>query len=225
MKNYYTWDIHDKYARYWTKESILHQEAFRKLTNIEGETEFGHLFDIAEKYLSGHFNPHDLEEWKPPLLKEEIDEEEGVLLKGDFHSTWGGFDGHIVSQNMVDKIGDILKEYGDLFPLNVEDREDKLYRYWVNKEIPFECVDKQKSKFFKNKYEERGTFKIEKLVLKEECETDAIIFRVAGEYEKTIFVGEEFIELVKKHDLKGFKFEIDTSYEYTIKNDPYIMIG
>ena len=224
MKNYYTWDIHDKYARYWTKESILHQEAFRKLTNTEGETEFGPLYDKAEKYLARTFDPHDLEDWNPPLIAEDVDEEEGILLKGDFHSTWGG-GGVLVSQNMVDRIGDVLRENGELFPLEVEGREDTLYRYWVSKEIPFECVDKQKSKFFDNEYDKNGTFKIEKLVLKEECETDAMIFRVSGEYKKTVFVSEDFIELVKKHNLKGLKFMIDSSYEYAVNNGSYILVG
>ncbi len=224
MKNYYTWNIHDKYAKYWTKESIEAEELFNKEYNEKNRIFSIEKSDIAQMYLSPTSNPNDVKEWNSPSIVEEPNDDGSLGLKGDFHSTWG-YGGHIVSQNMVDKIGDILKKYGDLFPLNVEDREDKLYRYWVNKEIPFECVDKQKSKFFDNEYEESGTFKIEKLVLKEECETDAMIFRVAGEYKKTIFVSEEFIELVKKHNLKGFKFEIDTSYEYTIKNDPYIMIG
>jgi len=123
---------------------------------------------------------------------------------------------------MIDKIGDILLQYGELFPLEVEDREDKLYRYWVTKEIPLDCVDTKKSKFFENDYKEDYTFKIERLVLKEECHGVAMIFRVAEEYQKTIFVTEDFIKLVKKHDLKGFRFDIDTSYEY---DGPSIFVG
>jgi len=221
MQKIYTWEIHDDYARYWTIESIAHQEAFRKLKNIEGESEFGPLYDKAEKYLSKICNPNDIQEWNPPILKEDIDEHNTIRLKADMHSTWGG-EGYLLSQNMVDKIGDVLQEYGDLFPLEVEDREDKLYRYWVNREIPFECVDKEKSKFFDNEYRDDYVFKIEKLVLKEDCQSDAMIFRVKEEYEKTIFVTEEFIELVKKHNLKGFMFTPDTSYEY---EGPVILVG
>ncbi len=212
MKNYYTWSIHDKYARYWTKESIEEKE------------EFGPKFEIAKRHLAQTFDPHRLETWDPGIVKEAIEKDEGVLKRGDFHSTWG-YGGHIVSQNMVDKIGDVLREYGDLFPLEVEGRGDRLYRYWVTREIQFVCVDKQKSRFVDNEYDENGTFKIEKLVLKEECETDAMIFRVSGEYKKTIFVSEDFIELVKKHNLKGFKFEIDSSYEYAVSNGSYILVG
>jgi len=210
MKKIYTWNIHDKYARYWTKESI------------ESNEEFDELFDKAEAYLAKTFNPNDLDSWNPPIIKEEPDDYNKFGLQGDFHSTWGGFDGHLLSQNMVDKIGDILLQYGELFPLEVEDREDKLYRYWVTKEIPLDCVDKKKSKFFENDYKEDYTFKIERLVLKEECHDVPMIFRVAEEYQKTIFVTEDFIELVKKHDLKGFRFDIDTSYEY---DGPSIFVG
>ena len=213
MKNIYTWRIHDDYVRYWTKDSIEH---------IGGEDKaYWEKFDIAELYLSKDSNPKDLDKWEPPIIKEEIEEDEGILKKGDFHSVWG-YESYIVSQNMVDKIGDILREYGELFPLEVEDREDKLYRYWVTKEIPFDCVDKKKSKIFQNKYEDDYVFKIEKLILKEECEDVPMIFRVKEMREKNIFVTDDFIELVKKHNLKGFDFEPDTSYEY---DGPTIKVG
>jgi len=224
MKKIYTWENHDDYARYWTKESIEAREEFNKNYTEENSKIDLEKSDIAEKYLVPSSNPHDLDEWNPPVIIEDPDDDGNLRLKGDFHSAWS-FESYIVSQNMVDKLGDILLKYGEIFPLNVEDREDKLYRYWVNTEIPFECVDKEKSKFFENDYDENGTFKIERLVLKEDCKNDAIIFRVKGEYKKTIFVTEEFIKLVKKHNLKGFKFAPDTSYEYARNNGVYILVG
>ena len=218
MKNIYTWKVHSGYARYWTVESIDSDE------NLD-EEDYWNKNDIAESFLSFSKNPHDLPQWNPPILKEEIDDEDNISrLKGDFHSVWS-YESYIVSQNMVDEIGDILNEYGDLFPLNAEDREDKLYRYWVNKEIPFEYVNKQKSKFFDKDYSDDNVFKIENLVFKEDYEIDAMIFRIKEEYKKTIFVTEEFIELVKKHNLKGFKFIIDTSYEYANNYGSYILVG
>jgi len=213
MKNIYTWIIHDEYAKYWTKESL------------ESSEEFDELFDKAEVHLARTFNPNDLENWNPPIMKEEVDDNNKFGLQGDFHSTWGGFDGHLLSQNMVDKIGDILLEYGNLFPLEVEDREDNLYRYWVTKEISFECVDKNKSKFFDDEYSEDYVFKIEKPVSNEDYSDIPMIFRISEEYSKTIFVTEEFIELIKKKDLKGFKFIHDTSYENANKSESYILVG
>jgi len=94
MKKYYIWEIHQGYARYWTKESLDDSE------------EFGQLFDKAETYLSVIFNPNNVKHWNPPLLKEAKDEGLARLI-GDMHSTWMG--GIIVSQNMVDKLGYILK--------------------------------------------------------------------------------------------------------------------
>jgi hypothetical protein len=198
MKNYYAWEIHDKYARYWTKESI------------ESPEEFDELFDIAEKYFLPTINPNDLKVWNPPIIKEEM-EKGRPLRQGDSHSSWMG--GCIVSQNMVDKIGNILKKYGELFPFEVEDREDKLYRYWVTNEISFSKVDKKKSKFFDNNYSDNNVFKIEKLVFLEDAETNDMIFRITEEYEKTIFVTSEFIDIVKDNNLKGFNFILDSSYD------------
>ena len=202
MNKYYTWEIHDKYARYWTKESI------------ESPEEFGELSDKAKQYFLPTSNPHDLEAWNPPMVKEEM-EKGRPFRKGDSHSTWMG--GCIVSQVMKDKMGDILEQYGELFPFEVEDREDKLYRYWVTSEIPLSYLDKKKSKFFKNKCNEDNLFLIERIILDESYSNTSMIFRVSEEYSMTIFVNEEFIELVKENDLKGFHFKLDTSYSSTDK--------
>jgi len=218
MKLIYAWRIHDKYARYWTIESIEVEDI------PENEELYLEKSNTAVLYLAKSSNPYNVEQWNPPIIKEEIEENEGILLKGDFHSVWS-YESHIISQNMVDKIGDILLEYGNLFPLEVEDREDNLYRYWVTKEIPFECVDKNKSKFFDNEYGEDDVFKIEKLVINEDYSDIPMIFRISEEYSKTIFVTEEFIELIKKNDLKGFKFILDTSYENANKSESYILVG
>jgi len=210
MKRIYTWTIHDKYARYWTIESIEVEDI------PENEELYLEKSNTAVLYLAKSSNPCTVEQWNPPIIKEEIEENEGILFKGDFHSVWS-YESYIISQNMADKIGDILLEYGNLFPLEVEDREDNLYRYWVTKEIPFDRVDKNKSKFFDDEYSEDDVFKIEKLVINEDCSDIPMIFRISEEYSKTIFVTEEFIELIKKNDLKGFKFILDTSYGNTNK--------
>jgi len=207
MKQYYAWEIHDKYARYWTKESI------------ESAEEFDELFDRAKKYFLPTVNPDSLEEWNPPIIKEEM--EKGRPLRiGDSHSTWMG--GCMVSQNMVDKIGSVLEKYGKLFPFEVKDKEDTIYRYWITNEISFNSVDKKKSKFFDNDYSDEDVFKIEKLVFSEKTETKDMIFCIKEEHDKTIFVTEEFVALVKDNDLKGFKFAIDTSYG---AKDKIIKIG
>ena len=224
MRQFYTWSIHDDYARYWTIEAIVSEELYDREYSDKNRINKLEKSNNAQLYLSLSSNPLNLDKWNPPIIKEDIDNDKGILKKGDFHSAWS-YESNIVSQNMVDKLGSVLKEYGQLFPLEVEDRDDKLYRYWVTKEIPFECVDKEKGKFFDNDYSDDDVFKIEKLVLKEDCQVDAIIFRIKEEYKKTIFVSDEFIELVKKHNLKGFKFEIDTSYEYAVQNGSAILIG
>lgn len=231
MKNFYTWGIHDDYARYWIKESI------------EDNKEFGVLYDKGKLYLVN--NPLKIKKWQPPTLKEEIEIKEDLRIgksrkKGDMHSTWGG-DTHIISQNMVDNIGNILKKYGVLFPLEVENREEKLYRYWVTYEKKFNCIDISKSKtttskeissqeqlvelfgveekphleYLKNKYKNiTETFNIYKLILKEECQDDVLIFRIQNVHANTVFVTDEFINLLKENKLKGFNFKLDTSYEH-----------
>lgn len=228
---YYTWGIHDNYARYWTKEFL------------ENNEELGVLHDKAYAFLVQLNNPLNFKKWNPPILKEEIEISEngqivGKRKKGDMHSTWRGHS-YIISQNMINKIGNILKKYGVLFPLEIEDREEKFYRYWVTYEKSFKCIDILNSKtstseeissqeklvelfgeeekphleYLKDKYRNiTETFNIYKLILKKECEDDALIFRITNVYSNTVFVTDDFINLLKENDLKGFNFKLDTSY-------------
>lgn len=207
MDHIYIWRIHEKYARYWTKESL------------EEPAEFGPLYDKALIYLKQRNNPLELPEWNPPILIEHR-EKGRPGKKGDMHSTWGGY-GHLLSQNMVDQIGDVLEKYGVLFPCEVEDREDKLYRYWVTNEIPFECLDLERSNFDKSKRDETiKAMLVRKVVFKDDCFDGSMIFRIADEINRSCFVTQEFIELVKKHRLKGFMFE----KEYLGKEKP-VLVG
>ena len=193
MKQIYIWKIHEKYARYWTKESV------------DDVREFGPLYKKALKYFKQNENPLELPQWDPSILKEQMVKGRPGR-KGDMHSTWGGY-GHLLSQNMVDEIGDILEQYGVLLPCEVEDREDKLYRYWITNEIPFECLDLTKSILYGKEDERHKTFLVKKAVFNDDCYDGSIIFCIAKEYKKTYFVTDEFIELLKKHKLKGFMFE------------------
>lgn len=214
MKKIYTWGSHPKYKMY---ESVAGSKAKTELAETRA-------FNKEEKYLGQHdFNIDTLNNWKPPKLITVKEDKRKKYLDGDMN-TWIG-KSHIISQNMIDKIGDTLEKYGVFLPLEVVDREEKLYRYWVTNEIPLSYIDKEKSRFFDNDCKEDYAFLIERLILKEECLDVPMIFRVKEEYMKNVFVTEEFIELIKKHNLTGFKFSKDTSYECAEHENCHILVG
>jgi len=236
MKKYYTLWSGDKYARYYTKDSL-------DADNKAGYQLFEEIYYRGQGYLSSEISPigvkwnlknnvdeilmdlqmqgklftHDENEpWNPPILKEDKLGKKRSKRKGDLHSVYSNFNTLLFSQKAVDRIGDILKKYGVLLPFEVEDREDKLYRFWVTIEKPLKCMDIEKSIFHTSPtpWDEEKSQKIhsiDKLLLNNECEDDDIIFRIKDIMTNPIFVTEVFIELIKKHKLKGFSFYESTS--------------
>ena len=134
-----------------------------------------------------------------------------------------------VSQRMVDKLGHILEKYGILLPLTIEERKEEgpFYLYWVTNEL--NCIDFQESEL-KERIDYSNTvetiqamfptfdslqckeidinkfYDIRKLVIAPEAFDGSMIFRVNNDFHSTVFVTEEFVELIKKNGLTGFYF-------------------
>lgn len=118
---------------------------------------------------------------------------------------------NLLSENTVNKIGDILKKYGMLFPLIIDDRKEEgtFYFYWVTHEI--DCVDWDKS-IVKNATKSNKSYQhIEKLHIDPSKYDGSPIFRVKGDYDSTIFVTEEFVNTISEFGLKGFLFNFANS--------------
>lgn len=194
MRDIYFWkEYQAKYAQYWCCNNLIDSISKENIKN----------FNECYKFLNQFENPLLLEKWNPPkLCFVQIDKRIKYKI-GDSHTTLQGFS-YLISQNMIDKIGDVLEKYGVLLPLEVEGREDKLYRYWVTNEL--ECMDKEKSLTTKNFANDN--FVINKLVVDEDKFDGSMIFRVKDKnytYNQ-YFVTNEFIELLRYHKLKGFEF-------------------
>ena len=163
-----------------------------------------HKFNACREFFNQFKNPL-LIEWNPPKLCFTQGDDRRIKYKtGDCHRALSGYP-YLISQNMIDKIGDVLGKYGLWLPLEVEGREeDKLYRYWVTNEL--ECMDREKSIIETSWAHEYIT--INKLVVDEERYDGSMIFRVKDKQyiDNTYFVTSEFIELIKHHNLKGFEF-------------------
>jgi len=251
MYKYYQLMSGDKYAKYYTKESLDYDDTL-------GYQSFEEIYDRGQIYLAENINPIGVkwnqsfsgcdnekrlqalfkgelaiydknEPWNPPILREDKLGKKRGKRKGDIHSVYSHYNTLLFSQKAVDRLGDILEQYGVLLPFDVEDRDDKLYRYWVTNELPFDAINLEKSMTFelfelkmKEEMEEMGfdisynkddyivknkATSLYSLVLKKKYEENvSMIFKISDVKDNGIFVTEEFIELVKKHKLKGFMF-------------------
>ncbi|GEM_PF-3152351 len=187
---------HDKYAMYGCCNDLDEDEK-------NGET-FGDAFEECEKYYGSYSNPLKMKNWSPSSLRAAVLDKRRKYRLGDHHTMCGNSQTHLISQNMIDKMGNILERYGVWLPVEIEDRDEQFYRYWVTNEI--ECLDKEKSKIdgnWSNSY-----FDINKLIVDEKKFDGSMIFKPKDKdyIDNDFFVTEEFIELIKKHNLKGFEF-------------------
>ena len=190
---FYIWRTHRKYARYWSSDYLSSRS--------------NNSYEVADEFFSQRQNPTELNHWNPPHIREHM--EKGRSLKiGDNHSSWGTGQTYFISQNMIEKMGDILEDYGVCFPIDVDDRNDCLYRYWVTKEL--DCLDREKSELMITNNPVLGErISIHKLTVIENSYDGSMIFRVKDDNSNVHFVTSEFIDIVKKHNLKGFEFRRD----------------
>lgn len=126
--------------------------------------------------------------------------------KGDFHMTFNQH--YLISQKMVDIMGEILKKYGTLKKKKVKDRKDPLYHFVLTNEL--DCIDYSKSTYYSmSYYKSKPPFsEVAKPVLDIQKYDGSMIFTVPNQdsFYPFYFVTEEFIETIRKHSLKGFKF-------------------
>lgn len=189
---FYIWGTHPKYARYWSSDYLSSRS--------------NNSYEVADEFFSQRKDPTELNHWNPPHIREHM--EKGRSLKiGDNHSSWAT-QTYFISQNMIEKMGDILEDYGVSFPINVDDRNDCLYRYWVTKEL--DCLDREKSELMITNNPVLGELiRVHKLTVIENSYDGSMIFRVKDDRSNYHFVTSEFIDIVKKHNLKGFEFRRD----------------
>jgi len=124
---------------------------------------------------------------------------------------------NLLSENTVNKIGDILKQYGILFPLTIKDRkeEGKFYFYWVTNEI--DCVSWDKSIVKNAEKSNKSYHHIEKLHIDPSKYDGSAIFRVKGDYDSKIFVTEELVNTISQFDLRGFLFNFQNKVLFESK--------
>ena len=119
----------------------------------------------------------------------------------------------LLSQKMVDILGSVLEEYGELKPMTAENRKDKLYFYTITNEL--DCIDYKKSlntyshPLMKQYMPETLTvFNLIKPVIDKNLYDESMIFKINGGkgVGDTYFVTKKFIDLIEGYGLKGFKF-------------------
>ncbi|MBA1419539.1 MAG: hypothetical protein FAF03_01430 [Epsilonproteobacteria bacterium] len=105
----------------------------------------------------------------------------------------------IISQTVVNKLGDILSKYGIFYPIFELENNKTFYYYHVTNVL--DAINQEESIV---KYINDIEFTIEKLILDEKKFDGSLIFSIKNDSNLTIFIAEELIELVSKYELKGF---------------------
>lgn len=196
----FEWSSHEKYAIYGSC-SLIH----KKLKNKTEEHRVHEHFFVND--------PTDIFNWNPPKLCE-YTYKGRKRKKGNSHGIIIG--NAVVDQNMVDAIGNELKKYGLLLPVDIEDRDEQFFRYWVTNEL--DCIDKEKSSLGWTKTPKgEDVFVIEEPIFKEELFDGSLIFRVKNNISNTVYIKKGFIDFVKMHKLKGFEFIENGDYDNALQ--------
>lgn len=136
----------------------------------------------------------------------------GNSFDEEFHD-----DSILLSQNMVEKMKNTLLEFGTLTLVNIKDRDDSVYHYYITNEL--DCINYEKSTnqyehpaLIPNRPKKIGVFDLIKPVLDEDKYNGSMIFKVIAfscnnePFGSEVFVTKDFIDLVEQFKLKGFKF-------------------
>ncbi len=145
------------------------------------------------------------------VLEEKFGDVNEIGSKADFHTTLLLDDptlAFIVSQNMVNKIGELLIKNGELHPIKIIGRKQKFYRYDCTNIV--DCLDYEKST-----YEEiKLSFFNKKIVIRKpvfinEKIDNNIMFMIPKDALPNIYVTEEFRNIVIKNNITGIKLMKD----------------
>lgn len=161
-------------------------------------------FTEAEDALVNLHVPPNSEEWIIPHLTEYLgDPPRKPLRKGDYHSSGQV---HYFSERAIDCLGHVLSTSGIWLPVRIQDRVEPFYRFWVTHKV--DCLNVGESKIVNYRLiplpNQLGV--IQKPVFREDAWDGSDVFHVPGDPNNKFFVSERFVELCKKHRIKGMEF-------------------
>lgn len=107
---------------------------------------------------------------------------------------------YILSEECIDKLGDIFLPRGQIFDVISDSKRKKFFGYYPTNSLSG-CLDKENSKY----REYPNGLMIDKLVLLSDAISDDFLFTIEEDISH-VFITETFINRVNNANLKGFDF-------------------
>ena len=107
------------------------------------------------------------------------------------------------SERAIEILGDLLIPYGELAAIEM----DEPMRYFgLNATTIVDALDEEKSKI--KRFTDGGVMRVEQHVLRESVTSLPPIFKMPQTRRNTTYVNEQFVEVVQRHGLSGFRFDL-----------------
>ena len=107
------------------------------------------------------------------------------------------------SERAIEILGDLLIPYGELAAIEM----DEPMRYFgLNATTIVDALDEEKSKI--KRFTDGGVMRVEQHVLRESITSLPPIFKMPQTRRNTTYVNEQFVEVVQRHGLSGFRFDL-----------------
>lgn len=107
------------------------------------------------------------------------------------------------SARAIEILDDLLTPYGEFAAIEM----DEPMRYFgFNATTIVDALDEEKSKI--KRFTDGGVMRVEQHVLRESVTSLPPIFKMPQTRRNTTYVNEQFVEVVQRHGLSGFRFDL-----------------
>ncbi len=139
--------------------------------------------------------------WKPVAVKRVKTNENGkILLASDFPG--GSLGDLIVSSHARALIGSVLEQYGELLPLTCDEGD-----FWtLNVTSLVDALDEAMSEILRAPTSDR-LLMVYKHAFRPEKLRNVMLFKLPQLKRSTVFVTDEFVNLIRSKDLVGLRFK------------------
>lgn len=144
-----------------------------------------------------------LPSWKPVAVKIFRDDGAGRYNLRYSDSPWGGTSILTFRESVLEKLGELLLEYGELLPLECE--EAKLWVYNPTRILDVnEALDMEASEI--NYFEDGKFMSFDRTVFRSEAVSGVDIFKLSIEKRGDVYFSQRFVDLWEMSGLQGLKF-------------------
>lgn len=139
------------------------------------------------------------ESWNSLVLKFVRQDEVKELLSSD--APWLTSDVMVFKRNVIESIGNFLKDCGDIIPIKCED--DIIFAYKAN--IVLDALDEEASHL--NRFKNGRVMMVKNYVFRREIIASADVFRITSLRVSPTFLSQRFVDFWKRSNLRGLDFK------------------